>query len=249
MAMGMAATMGRIESAGCKNMTCTHNTVSGTTRQKPYARCCGTCRVGRFCGSFRKRAFDLAGALILLPFLLPVVLVLCLIVMRDGGAPIYGHTRIGREGRAFKCWKLRSMVSDSHLRLQQHLASIPAAREEWATNFKLRDDPRITPFGRMLRRTSLDELPQIWNVLRGDMSLVGPRPVTRSELRMYGAALDHYLALRPGVTGLWQVSGRNEVSYDERVLLDVDYAHNCSWRLDLQIIFRTLPTVVTRTGK
>jgi len=214
-----------------------------------FRACCGTCRSGRFCRGTLKRLLDIWGAIVLLPLIVPLILVLGLLVMRDGGAPFYGHTRIGQGGRAFKCWKLRSMVPQSQQHLRSHLADDPRAQAEWTAHFKLSEDPRITPFGQMLRRTSLDELPQIWNVLRGEMSFVGPRPVTRSELRMYGGALEHYLALRPGITGLWQVSGRNRLNYEQRVLLDVEYARTCGLAQDARILLRTLPALFLRPGR
>lgn len=224
-------------------------TTAGPQGRRRAGACCGTCRAGRFCQSLSKRGLDILGALVLLPVVLPLILLLGMMIMRDGGGPFYGHTRIGQGGRAFKCWKLRSMVPESHLHLRSHLADDPQAQAEWTAHFKLREDPRITPLGQMLRRTSLDELPQIWNVLRGDMSFVGPRPVTRSELRMYGGALEHYLAMRPGITGLWQVSGRNRLNYDQRVLLDVEYARTCGLAQDARILLRTLPVLLSRTGR
>ncbi len=198
--------------------------------------------------TFGKRLCDLALVVLILPILAPVILGLWLAVRRDGGAGFFGHTRIGRNGRAFKCWKLRSMVVDAEAKLRDHLAQNPEAAEEWARDFKLRNDPRITRLGRFLRKSSLDELPQLWNVITGEMSFVGPRPVPEVELALYGAARHYYEALRPGVTGLWQVSGRNNVTYDERIAMDVAYARNLSLRGDLRILWRTAHAVLARTG-
>src|SRR5689334_1027764 len=187
-----------------------------------------------------KRALDVAGAGALLLLGAPVFLLLALLVRADGGPAFYAHERVGRGGRRFGCLKFRSMVVDSAARLEALLASDPAARAEWEATRKLRHDPRITWVGRFLRATSLDELPQLINVLRGDMSLVGPRPVVAAELaNHYGAAAEHYLAVRPGITGLWQVSGRSDTSYAQRVALDVRYASNPSLLEDVRILLRT----------
>ncbi|KIT16307.1 sugar transferase [Jannaschia aquimarina] len=196
-----------------------------------------------------KRVFDLVFALMLLPLIAPIVLVLWLAVRRDGGPGFFGHVRIGRDGKPFKCWKLRSMRVDAAAALVEHLAKNPDAAAEWARDQKLTVDPRVTPLGAFLRKSSLDELPQLWNVIRGDMSLVGPRPIVRAELPRYGCHAAEYMAERPGVTGLWQVSGRNDVSYDERVMMDVEYQQKMSFRLDIQIILGTLGAVIARTGR
>jgi exopolysaccharide production protein ExoY len=196
-----------------------------------------------------KRALDVAGAGALLLLGAPVFLMLALMVRADGGPAFYAHERIGRGGRRFGCLKFRSMVVDSAARLEALLASDPAARAEWEATRKLRHDPRITWIGRFLRATSLDELPQLINVLRGDMSLVGPRPVVAAELAAhYGAAAEHYLAVRPGITGLWQVSGRSDTSYAQRVALDVRYAANPSLLEDVRILLRTPAAVLLRRG-
>jgi len=198
---------------------------------------------------FGKRLFDLCFALLLLPVLAPVIALLWAIVRRDGGAGFFGHRRVGRDGKIFKCWKLRSMVVDAEARLEAHLKAHPEAAAEWARDHKLTDDPRITRFGDFIRKTSLDELPQIWNVLKGEMSFVGPRPVVTKELEKYGNSLPAYLAQKPGITGLWQVSGRNDISYGERVAMDVTYLSQRSLRRDLVIIARTALAVVDRTGR
>jgi exopolysaccharide production protein ExoY len=198
---------------------------------------------------FGKRIFDLLLALLLLPVISPVILMLWLIVSCDGGSGFFGHTRTGRNGQEFRCWKIRSMVLDAELTLKDHLASEPVAAREWLRNFKLVDDPRITKFGSFIRKTSLDELPQILNVLKGEMSFVGPRPVTQRELRKYGLSRSAYLATTPGITGLWQVSGRNSASYDERVEFDTRYAQRKSFALDLWIISQTATAVLKQTGQ
>lgn len=196
-----------------------------------------------------KRALDLVlAALLLLPVGM-VVALLAVIVALDGANPFFGHRRVGRDGRVFRCWKLRSMVPDAEARLARHLAENPAAAREWAAARKLSQDPRVTRVGRVLRRTSLDELPQVWNVLLGEMSLVGPRPVTTEELMRYGPARWAYLGVRPGITGLWQVRGRNRLSYAERVRLDAEYARDASLALDLGLLLRTVPVVLRLTGQ
>jgi Undecaprenyl-phosphate galactose phosphotransferase WbaP len=197
---------------------------------------------------FAKRAVDVCGAFALLVVLLPVLIVLALVVRSDGGNVVFGHPRIGRGGRTFMCLKFRSMVRNADEVLEKLLASDPQAREEWNRDFKLKNDVRITPVGRVLRRTSLDELPQLWNVLRGDMSLVGPRPIVRQELARYGNDVDYYLMLKPGITGLWQVSGRNNVDYPTRVALDVCYAMNRSLTLDVSILLKTVKVVLEKDG-
>lgn len=196
-----------------------------------------------------KRGFDLLVSAVLLVLLAPVMLVLAILVRLDGGPAFFGHPRVGRDGRTFACLKFRSMATDSQALLDALLAADPAARDEWAATRKLRRDPRITPIGRFLRNTSLDELPQLLNVLRGDMSLVGPRPVVQAELdQHYGPAAASYLAVRPGMTGLWQVSGRSDVGYADRVALDVAYVRRPSFRNDLSILLRTVLVVARGSG-
>jgi lipopolysaccharide/colanic/teichoic acid biosynthesis glycosyltransferase len=195
-----------------------------------------------------KRGFDLIVAALLLVVLAPLFGVLALAVRRDGGPALYGHERIGRHGRRFRCLKFRTMVPDAEALLTALLAGDPQARAEWARTFKLRDDVRVTAIGRFLRRSSLDELPQLFNVIRGEMSLVGPRPVVASELVRYGADAAYYLASRPGMTGLWQVSGRNDVGYATRVSLDVTYVRTRSMWCDLVILLRTVRVVVRGAG-
>ena len=196
-----------------------------------------------------KRALDILGAGIGLVLLSPFFLIVALLVRADGGPAFFAHQRVGRGGKLFGCLKFRSMVIDSQTRLEALLASDPAARAEWEATRKLKNDPRITPIGRFLRSTSLDELPQLINVLRGEMSLVGPRPVQEAEIdRYYGASAAHYMAVRPGITGLWQVSGRSETSYESRVALDVAYVSRPSLLADLSILLRTPVAVVSRRG-
>jgi exopolysaccharide production protein ExoY len=197
-----------------------------------------------------KRAFDLAGALGLIVALLPVLLLIALLVKADGGPALFAHERIGRGGRRFGCLKFRSMVVDSAERLEALLAADPEARAQWEATRKLKRDPRVTTIGRFLRASSLDELPQLINVLRGEMSLVGPRPVQAAELAAhYGpVAAAHYASVRPGMTGLWQVSGRNNTSYAERVALDLRYLANPTLLGDLRILLRTPFAVLGRRG-
>ena len=196
-----------------------------------------------------KRAMDILGAGALLLLALPVFLVLAALVKMDGGKAFYAHERVGRGGRLFGCLKFRSMVADSDRRLAALLASDPAARAEWDATRKLKNDPRVTAVGRFLRASSLDELPQLLNVLKGEMSLVGPRPVQASELAaFYGPAAQHYMAVRPGITGPWQVSGRSDTSYAQRVALDVAYVAHPSILNDVKILLRTPVAVLGRRG-
>ena len=196
-----------------------------------------------------KRAMDIAIAGAALLVALPFFLVVGALVRADGGPAFFAHPRVGRGGKLFGCLKFRSMVVDSQARLEALLAADPAARAEWEATRKLKNDPRITRVGRFLRATSLDELPQLINVLKGEMSIVGPRPVTQSELdSYYGAAAAHYLTVRPGITGLWQVSGRSETSYDQRVALDVAYVSQASLLADIRILLKTPAAVLSRRG-
>ena len=192
---------------------------------------------------------DQFAALLLLLLFAPLMAVIALLVWRRDGAPVlFGHYRIGQHGRPVRCLKFRSMYLDSEAMLRELLERDPAARAEWERDHKLSDDPRITPIGHFLRRTSLDELPQLFNVLRGEMSLVGPRPITLAELPRYGQVRWHYLSVRPGMTGLWQVSGRNDTTYDERVELDREFVEQHSLRLRLSILLRTLRVVIRGSG-
>ena len=199
-------------------------------------------------GQIVKRGFDLLAATTLLILLSPVLTLIALLVKSDGGPSVFGHTRIGRRGVSFKCLKFRTMVVNAEEVLKDFLAREPAAREEWERSFKLKDDVRVTRLGKFLRQTSLDELPQLWNVIRGEMSLVGPRPIIRAELHRYGGNARYYLAVKPGITGLWQVSGRSDVDYPARVLLDVRYVKEQCLAVDLAILFRTVGVVLKRRG-
>lgn len=196
-----------------------------------------------------KRTLDAVVSVLLLATLLPLILILAALVVVEGGRPFFGHVRVGREGQPFRCWKIRTMVPDAEERLARLLANDPVAAAEWARDQKLAQDPRVTPLGDFLRRSSLDELPQFWNVIKGEMSLVGPRPVTTAELERYGDGAEDYMRVRPGVTGPWQVSGRNEISYSERVRLDRDYVRGLSLAGDLRILLETVRVVIARTGR
>lgn len=195
-----------------------------------------------------KRLFDVLVASLLLLCLSPLLVYFLVAIRRDGGEAIYGHRRVGRYGKSFVCYKFRSMVADSDAVLARLLETDPRARQEWKRDFKLRNDPRVTPIGAFLRKTSLDELPQLWNVLKGDMSLVGPRPVVADELERYGDEVDYYLEARPGITGLWQISGRNDVDYSYRVYLDSWYVKNWSLWYDIVILIKTVSVVFGRRG-
>lgn len=195
-----------------------------------------------------KRTFDVFFAILLLIMLSPLFAFLAIKISRDGGPSFYGHTRIGMNGRKFKCYKFRSMIMNSQEVLAHLLATDPHAKAEWDKEFKLKNDPRITRLGHFIRKTSIDELPQLWNVLKGDMSFVGPRPVTEDELDRYRQYVKYYLAVRPGITGLWQVSGRNDVSYNERIRLDTRYIIGWSLLQDFIILFKTISVVFFRKG-
>ncbi len=191
------------------------------------------------------KMFSILAFVLLLP-LMAVIAVLVKLTSR--GPVLYGHMRIGRNGRKFRCWKFRTMYADADCRLKKILAENPVAAAEWRANFKLRDDPRVTPLGRFLRLTSLDEIPQFFNVFTGTMALVGPRPIVDGEIGFYGDDYRVFTAVKPGITGLWQVSGRSDTNYVRRVALDVEYVVNWSPWLDLWIILRTVVAVVTLRG-
>ena len=200
-------------------------------------------------GGVAKRSFDIATATTMLVFALPAMLFIALIMFSTDRGPIFfGHERIGHNGKRFKCLKFRSMVVNSQEALKRHLELFPQARAEWEATQKLRNDPRITRLGHFLRITSLDELPQLINVIRGDMSLVGPRPIVQDEVVRYADEIAHYAAVRPGITGLWQVSGRSEVGYDQRVQLDSLYVREWSFVGDMVILAKTVKVVALRTG-
>jgi exopolysaccharide production protein ExoY len=195
-----------------------------------------------------KWALDVIGATLLGIVFLPLILGVAVLLRSEGGPIIFRHRRVGRNGQAFDCLKFRSMVPDADRVLRELLERQPELKAEWLRNHKLRYDPRITAVGRFLRRTSLDELPQLWNVIRGEMSLVGPRPVVREELLRYGRHLHRYLAAKPGVTGLWQVTGRNDTDYRRRVVLDVYYVRRQTILLDLYILLKTTHVVLGGSG-
>lgn len=200
-------------------------------------------------GGVFKRVLDICAGVSGVVILSPLLLMLAaLIKLGDGGSVFYGHRRIGFGGEVFKCWKFRTMVENGDAVLADHFNKNPEARLEWDEEQKLENDPRITPLGHVLRKLSLDELPQLFNILAGDMSLVGPRPVVNDELKRYGRALHCYLASRPGLTGLWQVSGRSDVSYQSRVAFDQRYVETWSVPADLVIIVKTIPAVLMQKG-
>ncbi|WP_333604858.1 sugar transferase [Novosphingobium sp.] len=195
------------------------------------------------------RGLDIVFALTALLIFAPLMLLLALAVaILDPGPIFFAHKRIGLGGKDFYCLKFRSMAVDAEQRLQALLASDERARAEWAKDQKLRNDPRITQLGQFLRKSSLDELPQLFNVLRGEMSLVGPRPIVRSEVPRYGRYFEHYCAVRPGITGLWQISGRNDVSYRRRVAFDVTFTRALTTGLYLRILVATVPSVLLQRG-
>ncbi len=193
-----------------------------------------------------KRVFDVLMILAALPVVLPVVLLLALLTRHDGGPAFYSQLRVGRGGRLFTMWKLRSMVVEAECKLEAHLAANPAARAEWDSTQKLKCDPRTTRFGRLLRKSSMDELPQLWNVLAGDMSLVGPRPMMPEQKSIYPGTA--YFALRPGITGNWQVSKRNDSTFADRAVFDDHYDQSLSFGADLKLLLATIRVVLHGTG-
>jgi undecaprenyl-phosphate galactose phosphotransferase len=195
-----------------------------------------------------KRAVDLGVSLMMLLVLLPLLLVLAFVIRLDGGPCLFRHKRLGKAGRPFMCYKFRTMRQNSNGLLEDLLQRDPVARLEWETTQKLRNDPRVTPIGKILRQTSLDELPQLLNVLFNDMSLVGPRPITPQECLRYGTFLRYYYSVQPGITGLWQVSGRSTTSYERRVELDTQYVTDWNLLSDLKILSKTIPAVLFRRG-
>jgi exopolysaccharide production protein ExoY len=196
-----------------------------------------------------KRAFDILTSVALLLLLMPIMLLIGLLIfVMDGGPPIYRHSRIGRNCETFSCLKFRSMRVNADAEMQKLLERDPKFGSEWQNGFKLQRDPRVTRLGKLLRDTSLDELPQLFNVLRGDMSLVGPRPIVMAEMPRYGRYIAHYLSVRPGLTGLWQISGRSTTTYRRRVAADVLYVRLRSFSLDLRILVNTIPAVLTGKG-
>ncbi|WP_240653328.1 sugar transferase [Sphingomonas crocodyli] len=195
------------------------------------------------------RAIDIMLATVALLFLLPLMLIVAVAVfVSDPGPIFFVQNRIGRHGKIFRCLKFRTMATNAEERLAELLANDPSAREEWMRDHKLRNDPRIVGIGSFLRKSSFDELPQLINVLRGEMSLVGPRPIVHAEAARYGRYFEHYCSVRPGITGLWQISGRNDTTYRRRVAFDVAYSRSQSTFLDLRIIVMTVPSVLMAKG-
>jgi exopolysaccharide production protein ExoY len=194
-----------------------------------------------------KRWFDIAFVVMVAPFVLPVVLVLAGILKASGQSPFFTQERVGKDGLTFRLWKLRTMVPDAEARLREYLSNDAAARMEWEAYQKLSHDPRITSFGLFLRKSSLDELPQLWNVLIGDMSLVGPRPMMLDQRDLYPGSA--YFSLRPGLTGTWQISDRNQSTFAQRADFDAEYDRNLSFGTDLRTLVATVGVVLRATGK
>lgn len=197
-----------------------------------------------------KRIFDISFSFLALLLCLPIFLLIALAIRLNSPGPvIYSHERIGRGGKAFRCYKFRTMYPDADARLQELLDSDPIMRTEWVAHRKLKNDPRVTPVGRFLRKTSLDEFLQFWNVFKGDLSIVGPRPVVREEVTDYlGEKAIKILSVRPGLTCIWQVSGRSDTSYPHRIKLDEQYIDNHSFLLDLRLIAKTIPSMINSRG-
>jgi exopolysaccharide production protein ExoY len=197
-----------------------------------------------------KRLFDLLFGCLLLLLFLPVFLLIALVIkLSSPGKVVYSHERIGRGGKPFRCFKFRTMYCNADARLQSLLDSDLQLKKEWIQNRKLKNDPRVTPIGKFLRRSSLDELPQLWNVLKGDLSLVGPRPVVREEvIQFMGEKAPKILSIRPGLTGIWQVSGRSDTTYSKRIQLDELYVDKQNLFLDLFLILKTVPSLLFSRG-
>jgi exopolysaccharide production protein ExoY len=206
-------------------------------------------RSGSIIGGGLKRCFDVTGALAAILLLMPLFCLIALAIkLWDRGPVFYRHSRVGLSGTSFDCLKFRSMVINADEVLALHLAANSEAAQEWQKNRKLKRDPRITPLGASMRKTSIDELPQLLNILRGEMSFVGPRPIVTAEVPKYGPVIAHYLRTRPGLTGPWQISGRNDVDYATRVALDQGYVENWSFWRDITIIAKTARVVVAAHG-
>jgi exopolysaccharide production protein ExoY len=200
-------------------------------------------------GGFTKRGFDIAAALLGMILCGPLLVsIAVLIKIINGGPVVFRHARIGFDGKRFSCLKFRTMVNNADEVLTRHITANSAAASEWATTQKLRNDPRLTALGSILRKTCIDELPQLFNILKGDMSLVGPRPIVAAEMSRYGVYIGDYLRVRPGLTGAWQVSDRTNLEYAGRVRLDHEYVHNWSFRRDMVIITKTIGVVLRGEG-
>ena len=197
-----------------------------------------------------KRIFDICFSVGAMFFFFPLVLGIAIAIKLDSPGPLfYGSQRVGRGGRSFFCWKFRTMYADADTKLKDLLERHPELRQEWETFYKLKNDPRITPVGKFLRRTSLDELPQFWNVLKGDLSVVGPRPVTQEEIvKYFGIKAKKILSVRPGLTGIWQTSGRSLLTFEERIKLEESYIDQQSLVLDIRIICKTIPMLIFAKG-
>lgn len=196
-----------------------------------------------------KRLLDIAVALLLLLPAIPFAVLIALAIVLDSPGPVFfAHTRIGKGNRTFRLWKFRTMVSDADEVLEKYLREKPALRREWEKTHKLKLDPRVTRVGRLLRRSSLDELPQVISVLRGEMSMVGPRPIVADEIPKYGSVFELYLQVRPGLTGLWQASGRTDTSYGARTALDLKYLRERTLWLDLKVLLKTIRVVLLGHG-
>lgn len=196
--------------------------------------------------NFFKRLLDIILVLAAAPAIFPIIIVLAIIIRQDGGSPFYFQSRVGRGGKTFKMYKLRSMIVNADQKLEDYLSTNPCARQEWDYSQKLKADPRITRLGNMLRTLSLDELPQLWNVLIGDMSLVGPRPIMVEQQDLYPGKA--YFTMRPGLTGLWQISERNESSFADRAKFDEAYDETLSLATDVGILYATIGVVIRGTG-
>lgn len=195
-----------------------------------------------------KRILDISGTLLLATVFSPVMAYVAIKLALSGGPVIFSHERIGKDGAKIRIYKFRTMVPDAEGVLRKLLLSEPLLREEWKRDFKLKNDPRVTPLGQFLRKTSLDELPQLWNVLKGEMSLVGPRPIVAAEVERYGRIAHYYFALKPGLTGLWQVTGRNDTDYNRRIAMDRKYTESANLWMDIKILLKTILVVLGRTG-
>lgn len=197
---------------------------------------------------FGKRVVDIAIVALIIPLVLPVMLLMALILCATGVNPLYSQLRIGRGGQSFRIWKFQTMQQNADKLLADLLQHDEQAQQEWNSRQKLKNDPRVTRVGQFLRKTSLDELPQLWNVLRGDMSLLGPRPMMLDQAKLYGPTLSAYTSLRPGISGKWQVSERNDADFARRAEIDLQYARELSFANDLRLVWQTLRTVVRSTG-
>jgi len=205
-----------------------------------------TTRRPGFYRNYGKRVLETMLVILASPVVLPLTFLLALPILLRGESPFYVQRRVGKGGRTFVMWKLRSMVSDADERLARYLRENPDAREEWARHQKLRDDPRVTPYGRFLRKSSLDEVPQLWNVITGDMALIGPRPMMPHQRALYHGL--SYYAMRPGVSGFWQVSDRNECEFASRAMFDDRYDREVSLATDIRLIFKTIRVMLRGTG-